>query len=50
VIARLLASGAMVATMPRPRHKHRHEGLIGLAVVLAIAAAGWGVMVWLTLR
>jgi hypothetical protein len=44
---RLLATGAVVEM---PRHKHSREGLIGLAIVLAIGAAGWGVMVWLNLR
>ena len=50
MIARLLANGALVATMPRPRHKHRREGLNGLAIVLVVVGLAWGLMLWLNLR
>jgi hypothetical protein len=42
VIARLLATGALVAMPPRHKHKHSREGLIGLAILLF----AWAVMVW----
>jgi hypothetical protein len=44
---RLLATGAVIEM---PRHKHTREGLMGLAIVLLIAAAAWGLLIWLNLR
>ena len=44
---RLLATGAVIEM---PRHKHTREGLIGLALVLAIVGVAWGLVIWLNLR
>lgn len=44
---RPLAAGSIV---PMPRRKHSRDGLVGLAIVLAIVGLAWGVLVWLNLR
>jgi hypothetical protein len=44
---RLLTTGAVIEMR---RTRHTRDGLIGLAIVLLIVGAGWGLMIWLNLR